>query len=127
MLMEKPQDVPGGKVTPAIEMSEVPAVAVIVPGGMQVVADAPFGVAMTRPAGSVPAKPTPVSAVDGFGFVIVKLSAIEPPSRTDGAANERARVGGAGGPVAHTAVVVKNVIDQPPVMLPMSVAASSTT
>jgi hypothetical protein len=54
----------------------VPAVAVIVPAPHVPVS--PFGVEITRPAGSVSLKVTPVSAVVVFGFVMVKLSEMEP-------------------------------------------------
>jgi hypothetical protein len=53
----------------------VPAVAVIVPPPQE--PERPFGVEMTRPAGSVSVKPTPVNAV-GLLFWMVKLKLVEP-------------------------------------------------
>jgi hypothetical protein len=54
----------------------VPAVAVIVPAPHVPVR--PFGVEMTNPAGSVSLKTTPVRATVVLGFVMVKLSEVDP-------------------------------------------------
>jgi hypothetical protein len=67
-------------------------VAVIVPPPQAPVS--PFGVEMTRPAGSVSLKPTPVSVVV-FGFVMVKLSEVDPFSGILAAPNALLIVGGA--------------------------------
>ena len=55
---------------------KLPAVAVIVPAPQVPVR--PFGVEITRPAGSVSLKPTPVRAVVVLLFWMVKVSEVEP-------------------------------------------------
>ncbi len=70
-----------------------PAIAVIVPPPHEPVS--PFGVATTRPAGSVSVKPTPVSAVPAFGLVSVKVSVVVPFTTMLAAPKALAIVGGA--------------------------------
>jgi hypothetical protein len=70
----------------------VPAVAVTVPPHAPV---NPFGVETTRPAGRVSVKATPVSAVDEFGLLIVKVSEVDPLSGIVEAPNALLIVGGA--------------------------------
>jgi len=77
---------------PARLITFVPAVAVMVPAPQEPVR--PLGVEMIRPAGSVSLKATPVSATVAFGFVIVKLSEVEPFSGMLAAPNAFAIVGG---------------------------------
>ena len=72
-------------------MLPVPATAVTVPPH---VLASPFGVATTRPAGSVSVKPTPVSAVPAFGLVSVNVSVVVPFTRMPGAPKAFAIVGG---------------------------------
>src|SRR5439155_17484332 len=74
---EKVQDAPDVNVPPARLIVLPPAAAVIVPAPQAPVR--PFGVATTNPAGRVSLKATPVSAVDAFGFVIVKVRLVLPP------------------------------------------------
>jgi hypothetical protein len=75
-LIENVQEPLAAIVPPDKLIAFVPAVAVIVPAPHVPVR--PFGVEITRPAGSVSLKATPVSAVVVFGFVMVKLSEVEP-------------------------------------------------
>jgi hypothetical protein len=75
-LIENVQEPLAAIVPPLRLIVFVPAVAVIVPAPHVPVR--PFGVEITRPAGSVSLKATPVSAVVVFGFVMVKLSEMEP-------------------------------------------------
>ena len=70
----------------------VPATAVTVPPH---VFASPFGVATTRPAGSVSVKPTPLSAVPGLGLVSVNVSVVVPFTTMLAAPNALAIVGGA--------------------------------
>jgi hypothetical protein len=55
----------------------------------------PFGVEITRPAGSVSLKPTPVNVAVVLGLVTVKLKLVEPFSGMLAAPNAFARVGAA--------------------------------
>ena len=73
-------------------MLPVPATAVTVPPH---VLASPFGVATTRPAGSVSVKPTPVSAVPAFGLVSVNVSVVVPFTGMLSVPNALAIVGGA--------------------------------
>ena len=73
-------------------MLPAPATAVTVPPHVPA---SPFGVATTRPAGSVSVKPTPVSAVPAFGLVSVNVSAVVPFCRTLSGAKALAIAGGA--------------------------------
>lgn len=57
-------------------ITPVPAVAVIVPAPQEPVK--PLGVEITKPAGSVSLKATPVSATVALGFVMVKLRVVVP-------------------------------------------------
>src|SRR5438093_672092 len=74
------QDVPAARVPPLRLTLDEPAVAVMVPPPHEPVR--PFGVATTRPAGSVSVKATPVRGVPAFGFVSVKVSVVVPFSGT---------------------------------------------
>src|SRR6266567_888458 len=81
------------KVAPASVMLPEPAAAVIVPPPHDPVR--PFGVATTRPAGSVSVNATPVRGmVLAAGFVIVKLKLVEPFSGIVAAPNALVMVGG---------------------------------
>lgn len=68
-----------------------PAAAVTVP--LQVVVS-PFGVATCKPAGSVSLKAIPVSAIDAFGFEMLKVSEVEVFSRMLAAPKAFVIVGG---------------------------------
>jgi len=80
-------------VPPVRLITFVPAVAVIVPAPHVPVR--PFGVEMTRPAGSVSLNATPLSATVVFGLVIVKVRLVEPFSGMLAAPKVLAMVGGA--------------------------------
>src|SRR5882724_622054 len=69
-----------------------PATAVAVPPHVLV---RPFGVATTKPAGRLSVNATPVSATPAFGFVMVKVSEVEPFSGIVAAPNALLIVGGA--------------------------------
>jgi len=74
MLTTTVQDVFTAMVPPVSEMLVLPAVAVAVPPQLSV---RPFGVAMTKPAGSASVKATPASAtVFAAGFVRVNVSVL---------------------------------------------------
>jgi hypothetical protein len=73
---ENVQELLAAIVPPLRLITFVPAVAVIVPAPQVPVR--PFGVEITRPAGSVSVKPTPVSAVVVLLFWMVKLRLVEP-------------------------------------------------
>jgi len=90
---EKVQEALAARVPPERLMTPLPAVAVIVPAPQVPVR--PFGVEITRPAGSVSLKATPLNATVVLGFVIVKLSEVEPFSGMLAAPNAFAIVGGA--------------------------------
>lgn len=90
---EKVQEALAAIVPPDKLMTPVPAVAVIVPAPHEPVR--PFGVEITKPAGSVSLKATPVSATVALGFVMVKLSEVEPFRGMLAAPNTFAIVGGA--------------------------------
>jgi hypothetical protein len=79
---------------------------VIVPP--QVVAR-PFGVAITRPAGSVSLKPMPVRATVPFGLQMVKVSDVVPFNGTDAAPKAFESVGG-----ATTVIEALEVLPTPP-------------
>jgi hypothetical protein len=70
------QDALGARLPPVRLIVFVPAVAVIVPPPQAPLR--PLGVEITRPAGSVSTKPTPVRVVVVFGLLIVKLKPVEP-------------------------------------------------
>ncbi len=81
------------RVAPVNDVAPAPAAAVIVPPPHVPVR--PFGVAITIPVGKVSANAIPVSAiVFATGFVIVKLSEVDPFSATVAAPNAFAIVGG---------------------------------
>jgi hypothetical protein len=82
-------------------------VAVIVPPPQEPVR--PFGVEITRPAGSVSLKLTPVNAAVVLGFVTVKLKLVEPFSGMLAAPNALVRVGD-----ATTVMEVLDVFPVPP-------------
>ena len=90
---EKVQEALAAMVPPDKLMTPVPAVAVMVPAPQEPVR--PLGVEITRPAGNVSLKATPVSATVALGFVMVKLSEVEPFSGMLAAPNALAMVGGA--------------------------------
>ncbi len=69
---EKLQELLAAIVPPLRLITLVPAVAVIVPAPHEPIR--PFGVEITRPAGRVSLKATPVSAAAGVGVGMVKLS-----------------------------------------------------
>jgi len=74
----KVQEVEAARVSPVRLIRFVPAVAVIVPVPQEPVR--PLGVEITRPAGSVSVKPTPVKVVEVFGLLMVKLRLVDPLS-----------------------------------------------
>ena len=90
---EKVQEAFAAMVPPDKLITPVPAVAVMVPAPQEPVR--PFGVEITKPAGRVSLKATPVSATVALGFVMVKLSDVEPFSGMLAAPNAFAIVGGA--------------------------------
>lgn len=96
-------------VPPLRLMTFVPAVAVIVPAPQVPVR--PFGVEITRPAGSVSLKATPVSATVVFGLVMVKLRLVEPFSGMLAAPKAFAMVGG-----ATTVIEALEVFPVPPLV-----------
>jgi hypothetical protein len=104
---ENVQEALAAIVPPLRLITFVPAVAVIVPAPQVPVS--PFGVEITKPAGSVSLKPTPVSAVVVFGLVIVKVSEVEPFSGMLAAPNALAIVGG-----ATTVIEALDVLPVPP-------------
>ncbi len=90
---EKLQEPPAAIVPPLRLITPVPAVAVIVPAPQVPVT--PFGVEITRPAGSVSLKATPLKATVAFGLLMVKLSEVEPFSGMLAAPKALTMVGGA--------------------------------
>jgi hypothetical protein len=96
---------------PLSEMVPLPAVAVTVPPQLSV---SPFGVEITRPAGSVSVKATPASAtVLAAGLVMVKLSEVVPFSAIVVGLNPSAKTGG-----ATTAILAVAVLPVPPLVEP---------
>jgi hypothetical protein len=89
-----------GSVAPVKLTLDEPATAVIVPPHEPV---RPFGVATTRPAGSVSLKPTPVNAAPLLGFEMVNVRVVVPFTLMLPAPNALLSVGGA---VAMWAVLV---------------------
>ncbi len=89
---EKVQEPLAAIVPPLRLITFVPAVAVIVPAPHVPVR--PFGVEITRPAGRVSLKATPVSATVVLGLVMVKLSEVEPFSGMLAAPKAFVMVGG---------------------------------
>src|SRR6185437_15253138 len=87
----------------------VPAVAVIVPAPQVPVR--PLGVEITKPAGSVSLKATPVSATVVLGFVMVKLSEVEPFNGMLAAPKAFAMVGG-----PTTVIEALEVLPVPPLI-----------
>ena len=75
-LTENVQLALAARVAPLRLIAFVPWVAVIVPPPQEPVR--PFGVEITRPAGNVSLKPTPVNPAVVLGFVMVKLKLVEP-------------------------------------------------
>ena len=106
---EKVQEALAAIVPPLRLITFVPAVAVIVPAPQVPVR--PFRVETTRPAGSVSLKPTPVSATVVLGFVMVKLSEVEPFNGMLEAPKAFAIVGG-----ATTVIEALEVFPVPPLV-----------
>src|ERR1041385_5774541 len=79
------------RVPPVKLIEPDPAAAVAVPPQLLV---KPLGVATTKPAGSVSLKATPVSAIDVFGFAMLKVSEVEAFSRMLAAPKAFVIVGG---------------------------------
>src|ERR1051325_2637921 len=79
------------RVPPVKLIEPDPAAAVAVPPPLLV---QPLGVATTKPAGSVSLKATPVSAIDVFGFAMLKVSEVEAFSRMLAAPKAFVIVGG---------------------------------
>ena len=92
-LTENVQEEFAAIVPPLRLITFVPCVAVMVPAPHVPVS--PLGVEIIRPAGSVSLKATPVSATVALGFVMVKLSEVEPFRGMLAAPNTFAIVGGA--------------------------------
>lgn len=88
----KVQEVFAASVAPVKLTTPVPAVAVIAPAPQLPVN--PLGVDITRPAGSVSVKLTPVNAVEALGLVMLKLSEVDSFSGMLGAPKAFAIVGG---------------------------------
>jgi hypothetical protein len=91
-LTENVQELLAARVAPERLMTFVPCVAVIVPPPQEPVR--PFGVEITRPAGNVSLKPTPVSAVVVLLFWMVKVRLVEPFSGMLAAPNALMITGG---------------------------------
>ncbi len=91
-LTENVQELLAAIVPPLRLITFVPAVAVIVP--LPHVPVRPLGVEITRPAGSVSLKPTPVSAVVVLLFWMVKVKLVEPFSGMLAAPNALMITGG---------------------------------
>jgi hypothetical protein len=89
---EKVQELLAAIVPPFRLIVFVPWVAVIVPAPQEPVN--PFGTATTRPAGRLSLNATPVSPIDVFGLVRVKLRLVEPFSGMLAAPNALLIVGG---------------------------------
>lgn len=87
----KLQELLAGNVAPDRLIALVACVAVIVPPPQAPVR--PFGVEITRPAGSASVKPTPVNPVVALGFWMVKLSVVVPFSGMLAAPNALAILG----------------------------------
>jgi hypothetical protein len=92
-LIENVQLVFAARVAPLRLITFVPCVAMIVPPPQEPVR--PLGVEITRPAGSVSLKPTPVNVAVVLGLVTVKLKLVEPFSGMLAAPNAFVRVGAA--------------------------------
>jgi hypothetical protein len=89
---ENVQELLAAIVPPLRLITFVPCVAVIVPAPQEPVR--PFGVEITRPAGSVSLKPTPVSDVLVLLFWMVKVKLVEPFSGIEAAPNALIMTGG---------------------------------
>lgn len=106
-LTENVQEEFAAIVPPLRLMAFVPCVAVMVPAPHVPVR--PLGLEMTRPAGSVSLKTTPLRAIVLLGLVMVKLSEVEPFSGMLAAPNALAIVGG-----ATTVIDALEVLPAPP-------------
>jgi hypothetical protein len=82
----KVHDAPAASVAPDRLIVPEPAVAVIVPPPHDPLS--PFGVATTNPDGRLSLNPTPDNEFVEFGFVIMKLSDVVPPTGIDAAPND---------------------------------------
>src|SRR6185312_7885450 len=106
-LTENVQEALAAIVPPLRLITFVPAVAVIVPAPQVPVR--PLGVEITRPAGSVSLKATPVRATVVLGLLMVKLSEVEPFSGMLAAPKAFTMVGG-----ATTVIEALEVLPGPP-------------
>src|SRR5262249_22883802 len=88
----KVQELLAAMVPPDKLMTLVPCVAVIAPAPHEPVS--PLGVEITRPAGSVSLKATPVSPTVAVLFWVVKVNLVEPLSRIEAAPNALLITGG---------------------------------
>src|SRR6202034_4786806 len=84
-LLQTAPDPRAANAAPASLTLPNPAVAVIVP--VPQVPAKPFGVAITKPAGSESVNATPASADEEFGLFTVKFSEVEPFNATVAAPN----------------------------------------
>jgi hypothetical protein len=91
-LTENEQEPLAAIVPPDKVMLVEPAAAVTVP--LPHVPVRPFGVDMTKPAGSASVKATPVIAIDALGLVMVKVSDVDPASPIEAAPNAFVMLGG---------------------------------
>src|SRR5450830_1388923 len=106
----KVQEALAASVAPVKLTAPDPAVAVIVL--LPQVPVRPFGVEITRPAGNVSVKATPVNAVDRLGLLIVKLSEVDPFSGMLAAPKDFTIVGGTTAP--PTVTLAEAVPPEPP-------------
>ena len=93
------QLLPAGIVTPDQPIEVEPQAAVIEPPEQPMLPVKPQGVPMTRPAGRLSLKPTPVSAPALFGLASVNFKPVDPFSGIDDASNFLVTVGGIGATV----------------------------
>src|SRR5262249_7213640 len=106
---EKVQELLAGIVPPDKLLTLVPCVAVIVPAPQ--VPLSPLGVEITRPAGSVSLKATPLRATVVLLFWMVKVKLVEPFKGIEAAPNALLMVGG-----ATTVIEAFDVLPVPPLV-----------
>src|SRR5438067_478505 len=104
-LTENMHDPFAARVAPASVMRLLPATAVMVPPPQLPIR--PLGVDMTRPAGSMSLKATPVKATVVFGLLMVKLKVVLAPTTMLAAPNTFPMTGGA--------ITVRDAVDVLPV------------